>query len=143
MKEVAHPKFYWFDSGVLHAATGGFDQPLPAAWDGVLFEHFVLHELRSYLHYAGVKGSLGYWRTPNGMEVDFVWWHGKNTVVIDAKHGQRYRKEYRKGIDAFRAARAARGYIVYGGSQELVVDDIPVLPLESFVGRLHAGEIIG
>src|SRR5262249_40592740 len=32
VKEVAHPKFYWFDSGVLQAAAGAFDQPRPADW---------------------------------------------------------------------------------------------------------------
>ena len=143
VKEVAHPKLYWFDSGVLHAAAGGFDQPLPANWDGVLFEHLVLHELRSYLDYAGVKGSLGYWATPNGNEVDFVWWHGNNVVDIEAKHGARYRSDYKKGIDAFCAGRPARSFIVYGGTQELLVDGTRVLPFERFVRCLHGGEIVG
>jgi uncharacterized protein len=59
VKEVALPKFYWFDPGVLHAAAGGFDQPLPADWQGTLLEHLVLHEMRCRIQYAGVKGSLG------------------------------------------------------------------------------------
>jgi predicted AAA+ superfamily ATPase len=143
VKEVALPKFYWFDAGVLHAAAGGFDQPLPADWDGVLLEHLVLHELQSYLHYAGVKGSLGYWATPSGSEVDFVWWHGRRVVAIEVKHGRSYRREYKKGIDAFLAGRAARSYIVYGGNQELEVDVTRVLPVEIFLRQLHAGEILG
>lgn len=143
VKEVALPKFYWFDPGVLHTAAGGFDQPLPADWEGVLFEHFVLHEIQSYLHYAGAKGSLGYWATPNGSEVDFVWRHGTNLVAIEAKHGRRYRREHKKGIDAFLAGRAARSYIVYGGTKELEVEGTRVLPLKTFLRRLHAGEIVG
>ena len=143
IKEVALPKFYWFDSGVLHAAAGGFDQPLPADWDGVLMEHLVLHELQSYLHYRGVKGSLGYWRTPSGSEVDFVWWQGKKVVAIEVKHGRRYRREYKKGIDAFLSGAPARCFIVYRGSQELNVEGTRVLPLESFLRHLHAGEILG
>jgi predicted AAA+ superfamily ATPase len=143
VKEVALPKFYWFDSGVLHAAAGGFDQPLPADWEGVLFEHLVLHEVQSDLHYANVKGSLAYWGTPTGSEVDFVWWHGKKVVAIEVKHDRRYRREYKKGIDAFLAKVPARSYVVYRGSQELDVEGTRVLPLESFLRRLHAGEIIG
>ncbi len=73
VKETALPKLFWFDPGVLHAASGGFDQPLPADRLGVLLEHLVLHELRSRMHYAEVRGSLGYWATPGGNEVDFVW----------------------------------------------------------------------
>jgi len=143
VKEVALPKFYWFDAGVLHAAAGGFDQPLPADWDGVLLEHLVLHEIQSYLHYAGVKGSLAYWATPSGSEVDFVWWHGTRVVAIEVKHGRRYRREYKKGIDAFLAGGPARSYIVYRGHQELDVDGTRVLPVEHFLRRLHAGEIVG
>jgi predicted AAA+ superfamily ATPase len=143
VKEVTLPKFYWFDAGVLHAAAGGFDQPLPADWEGVLLEHLVLHEVLSYLHYAGVKGSLGYWATPSGSEVDFVWWRGRDVVAIEAKHGRTYRRDFAKGLEALGRAHAARRYIVYGGTQELQVDGTRVLPLGAFLRRLHAGEIIG
>jgi uncharacterized protein len=143
VKEVALPKFYWFDAGVLHAAAGGFDQPLPADWDGVLLEHFVLLELQSYLHYHAIKGSLGYWATPSGSEVDFVWWRGQEIVAIEVKHGRNYRRDYKKGIDAFLAGRRARTCIVYRGVHELDVEGTRVLPLDTFLRRLHAGEIVG
>jgi len=143
MKEVALPKFYWFDPGVLHAAAGGFDQPLPGDWDGVLLEHLVHHELRSRIHYANVKGSLGYWKTPSGSEVDFVWWHGRNVVLIEVKNGRDYRREYRKGIEAFLGGGTkAKSYIVYRGELELNVDGTRVLPIEKFLQRLHKGEIL-
>jgi uncharacterized protein len=143
VKEVALPKFYWFDSGVLHAAAGGFDQPLPADWDGVLMEHFVLHELQSYLHYAGVRGTLGYWATPSGSEVDFVWWRGSEVVAIEVKHARGYRRGYRKGLEAFLGGHRARSFIVYRGTQELDVEGTRVLPLERFLRQLYAGEIVG
>jgi predicted AAA+ superfamily ATPase len=143
VKEVALPKFYWFDPGVLHAAAGGFDQPLPSDWDGVLLEHLVLHELRSRMHYAGVKGSLGYWRTPSGSEVDFVWWHGRDVVAIEVKHAREFRREFRKGLEAFVTGVPAKSYVVYQGERELEVDGTRVVPLEQFLRRLHAGEIIG
>lgn len=144
VKERALPKFYWFDAGVLHAAAGGFDQPLPAGWEGVLVEHLVLHEIRSYMHYHGVKGSLGYWATPSGSEVDFVWWYGHEIVAIEVKSGRRYRREFTSGIHALLAGGAeARSYIVYRGDAELEVEGTRVLPLDVFLRRLHAGEILG
>jgi len=64
-------------------------------------------------------------------------------VAIEVKHGRSYRREYKKGIDALLAATKARSYIVYRGAQELAVEGTCVLPLESFLRRLHAGEIVG
>lgn len=145
VKEVAQPKFYWFDAGVLHAAARGFEQPMPADWEGVLLEHFVLHELRAYLHYHGVRGSLGYWATPSGGEVDFVWWYGKEQVAIEVKASRRYRSEFTAGIRSFEAGMSGRirSYVVYRGDRELDVDGTRVLPVEAFLRRLHAGEIVG
>ncbi len=145
VKEVAQPKFYWFDPGVLHAAAGGFDQPLPADWEGVLLEHFVLHEIRAFLGYSSARGSLGYWATPSGGEVDFVWWRGAESVAIEVKASRRFRREFRSGIRSFSDSMKGkvRSYIVYRGDEELEVDGTRVLPLEEFVRRLHGGEILG
>jgi predicted AAA+ superfamily ATPase len=142
IKEVALSKFYWFDPGVLHAAAGGFDQPMPADWSGVLFEHLILHELRSYIHYARVKGSLGYWATPSGAEVDFVWRFGDRIVAIEVKHGRKFRREYCKGLASLLASTRAETYVVYLGAHELDVEGTRVLPAEVFLRRLHAGEIL-
>lgn len=144
VKEVAQPKFYWFDSGVLHAAAGGFDQPLPADWSGVLMEHLVHHELRAFLHYHGTKGSLGYWATPGGGEVDFVWWYGPKAVAIEVKSSSRYRPEFTSGLRSFESGFKGRvkNYIVYRGSAELDIEGTRVLPLEQFLRRLHAGQIL-
>ena len=143
VKEVGLPRFYWFDAGVLNAAAGGFDQPLPADWQGALLAHLVFHEIRSHLHYAGVRGSLAYWRTPSGSEVDFVWWHGSTRVAIEVKHGRQYRPEYRKGLAALLGSMKAASYIVYLGDRALDVDGTRVLPIDTFLRRLHAGEILG
>ncbi|MBI2896785.1 MAG: ATP-binding protein [Deltaproteobacteria bacterium] len=143
IKEVALPKFYWFDCGVLNAAAGAFDQPLPRDWDGVLLEHLLLHELRSYIHHAGVKGSLGYWATPSGTEVDFVWWRGTRFVAIEAKHGTKVRPEHRKGIASLLSTTRADSYIVYRGQRELDIEGTRVLPVESFLRRLYSGDVIG
>lgn len=145
VKEVAQPKFYWFDAGVLHAAAGGFDQPLPADWDGVLLEHLILHELRAYMHYHNTKGSLGYWATPSGGEVDFVWWQGSMMTAIEVKSSRRFRREYRAGIRSLEAGfkGKVRSWIVYRGDEELEVDGTRVLPVEAFLEHLHSGKLLG
>lgn len=144
VKETALPKLYWFDTGVLNAASRAFDQPHPADWNGILLEHLVLHEIRAYLHYRGIKGSLGYWATHGGSEVDFVWWRGNTMVAIEVKSSKRFRREFTAGIRALRdSLSGVKSYVVYQGDEELLVDDVHVLPVESFLRRLHAGDVLG
>jgi hypothetical protein len=72
-----------------------------------------------------------------------VWWHGSKCVAIEVKHGHRYRPEYRKGLASLLSSTKAESYIVYLGDRELAVDGTRVLPVETFLRRLHAGEILG
>lgn len=144
VKEVALPKFYWFDCGVLHAAAGGFRQPLPADWNGILFEHWIHHEIQSFLHYARSRGDLGYWRTPSGSEVDFVWWYGKTMVAVEVKASRRFKPEFLSGIRSLGEGQKLRSsWVVYLGDRELKEAHTWVLPAHSFLRKLHAGDVLG
>ncbi len=143
VKEVAAPKLYWFDSGVLHAAAGGFQQPLPSEWDDVLLEHWIHHEIRAFMDYSGVRGSLCYWRTPTGSEIDFLWWFGSRAVAIEVKASTRHRAEFTKGIESFREGhRLHSSWVVYLGEKTLRVGETTVLPVMEFLRRLHEGDVI-
>lgn len=143
-KEVALPKFYWFDSGVLNAASGAFKQPSPAHWKGILFEHWIHHEIKSYMDLTSTKGSLGYWGTPSGSEIDFLWWYGSKIVGIEVKHSKTFKKEFLKGLLSFSEnQKLHRSFIVYQGERELLVDGVQVLPVMTFLERLHSGNILG
>ena len=144
IKEVSKPKFYWFDPGVLNVAAGAFDQPMPKDWHGVLLEHWIHHELQAYLDYGLIKGSLGYWRTPSGSEVDFIWWYGDKTIGIEVKSSKKFRKEYLKGLKSLKESMSLHGaYLVYPGSEELLIDDIRIMPVMDFLRQLHEGRILG
>lgn len=142
VKEVALPKFYWFDPGVLRAVAGGFDTSLPADFEGTVLEHLVLQEIRSHMHYAGVKGTLGYWGTPGGTEVDFVHSTGRRTVGIEVKHSSKWRGEFLKGLKSLGTARKIESWCVYRGDEELLVDGTRVVPVETFLRLLHAGQVL-
>lgn len=47
VKEVAHPKFYLFDTGVVRALSRRLREPLDSAERGALLETLVFHELRA------------------------------------------------------------------------------------------------
>ena len=95
------------------------------------------------MHYANVKGTLGYWATPSGTEVDFVYSHGTRTVGIEVKHARVWRNEFRKGLKALCEDRDAQTWVVYRGEEEMRVDGTRVMPVAAFLRCLHAGQVLG
>ena len=57
VKEVASPKFYFFDPGVARALAGRVREPVEAAERGFLLETLVLHELRAAQAYRNLGGT--------------------------------------------------------------------------------------
>ena len=140
-KETTKPKFYLFDSGVLNALAHGFTQPLSKDFDGILFEHVIFNELSSYIYYNNIKGELGFWNNDGKSEIDFVWWYGDKIIGIEVKLSKKFKKEFLKGFKSFPKNLHSK-YIVYTGDEELLIDDVRVLPFEIFVKRLYNDKII-
>jgi uncharacterized protein len=143
VKEVVAPKFYWFDCGVLNATAGAFKQPMPSDWEGILFEHWVYHELLSFYTHLKVKGSLGFWKTPSGSEIDFLWWYGKDVVAIEVKLASKFNPDFLKGINSFQKNKSLKSsWVVYLGDEELKVGHTHILPVKKFLQRLYQGKVI-
>lgn len=143
VKEVAHPKFYFFDCGVARVLSGRVRERLEGAERGPLLETLVCHELRAHMNIANTGGQIAYWRTPSQSEVDFVWSRGSRRVGIEVKAAVRWRSGdagHLKGLLDSKAIHA--GYGVYLGSAVLKDGPVTVLPLKSFMERLSEGEII-
>ena len=118
--------------------------PVTAEQRGPLLETFLFHELRAYMHYHSSGGSLAYWRTPAGNEVDFIWSdaNGK-TVAIEVKASRRRRREFRAGLDALGETLTVRKIGVYLGDERLTDEGLEVLPLSLFLTQLYQGAVIG
>lgn len=145
IKQVAHPKFYLFDSGVARQLTGQSHLSLGAEERGFLFETYLLHELRAWLHYHDRDDPLAYWKTYDGQEVDFVIETDKGLVAIEAKSADRWDPRWNRGLCALRerhpgGLRAAYG--VFAGERAMQFDDVLVLPWRQFLRRLWQGELL-
>ncbi len=143
VKEVAHAKFYFFDPGAVRALTGRLREPVADAERGSLLETYVLHELRAWMNRSGCGGSLAYWRTPSGSEVDFVWTRAAKVVGIEVKSSKRWRR----GDGAVLAAlhedgKIRRALAVYLGRERLRDGPVHVLPLAQFLGQLYEGKAL-
>ncbi len=69
---VAHPKFYFFDVGVVNAINQNLDSDLNPRIRGHLFEQLLVletHRLKTYRYY---ESNLYFWRTSNHAEVDLL-----------------------------------------------------------------------
>ena len=146
VKQVAHPKFYLFDTGVARQLGGTAHLRLHPEERGALFETLLLHELRAYLHYAELEYPVAYWQQHGGAEVDFVIETRDGIVAIEAKSGDRWDSRFGAGIRSFReklGKGGAKAFGVYAGSRALLMDDIRVLPWKTFLEELWAGRIVG
>ena len=68
--QIKHPKFYFFDNGVLNGIERNFDPRGPRR--GVLCETIVLNQLMAIATLKKKTVDISYYRTRAGTEVDFI-----------------------------------------------------------------------
>jgi predicted AAA+ superfamily ATPase len=143
VKEVAHSKFFFFDTGVVRALLQRLRDSIGSDERGHLLETLVLHELRAAMSIQNLGGSLSYWRTPSGSEVDFVWSRGRASVGIEVKAATTWRREFGHALAEMKSERVVRrAFGVYLGREPLVAKGVTVLPLAEFARRLNSGDVL-
>ncbi|HSW37944.1 MAG TPA: DUF4143 domain-containing protein [Acidobacteriota bacterium] len=143
VRERAHPKFYFFDPGVVRALSGRLREPLDSAEKGRLFETWILHELRAWISSSLTGGEISYWRTAGDVEVDFIWQRGDKAIAFEVKSAGEWRPAYSNSIKNLSASAAIdAAYGIYDGERELSDGFIRVMPVKKFLGELWAGNII-
>lgn len=144
VKEVSHPKFYFFDTGVVRAIQGRLrDAPTPEE-RGHLLETYLFHELAAHVAYTNIGGEWSYWRTVDGVEVDFLWRRGERTVAIECKSTDTWRARDDAGLLSLSSSKVSpmSCHGVYLGAQRLRREWGVVHPLVDFLAELHAGRVL-
>lgn len=137
---AAHPKFYFFDTGVFRALrpTGPLDRP--AEVDGAALEGLVAQHLRAWIAYSGSPLDLSYWRTRTGIEVDFVVYGNTDFFALEVKNTDRVRPHDLRGLRAFMGEYPeCRPMLLYRGTEKLEIGGIPCWPVDEFLGQLRPG----
>jgi uncharacterized protein len=143
VREAVRPKFYFFDPGVARTLANRGRESLTDLEKGPLLETYVLHELRAAMAYLNLGGEISYWRTPAGVEVDFIWGRGDIAVGIEVKASTQWRREYSSALlDTLEQKVITSGYGVYLGRNAMNFRQLQVLPLQDFLKRLWAGEVL-
>lgn len=151
VREAARPKFYWFDPGVARAAAGLLRDPVDRLWQGGALETLIFHELRIYNEVSRKHRPLSHYRTPAGVEVDFVIETARRrpgspsrVVAIEVKRAERWDRMWDKPMRALAATsdiKVERMIAVYCGPRAYRFDEIQVLPMGDFIKALYAGEV--
>ncbi len=127
---VTHPKFYFFDVGIFRTLRpmGPLDSPEEA--EGPSLETLCFQELKAINDYYNFQYELYYWRTNNGVEVDFILYGSKGIIAFEIKRSSRLTKKDLKGLKAFKINfPEARLYLLYGGKREEFEGEINILPV--------------
>lgn len=137
---AAHPKFFWFDTGVFRSArpVGALDRAEEIA--GAALEGLVAQHLRAWTAYTAGNYALYFWRTKSGSEVDFVVYGRDGFWALEVKNARRVHPADLRSLSSFRADYPqASVALLYRGTERLVIDDILCLPVEEYLRELRPG----
>jgi len=135
---AAHPKFYMFDAGMFRAnrPVGPLDSS--AEIDGAALEGLVAQHLRAWCEYTAGGHRLYYWQTRSRVEVDFVVYGEKQFHAIEVKNCAQVRQEHLASLKSFGQDYPEAGrWLLYRGSQRLLVDGVMCVPVEQFLVGLR------
>lgn len=134
---AVHPKFFYFDTGVFRSIRpmGFLDSPEEA--EGAALETLFLQEVCAINDYFNFKYDIYYWRTGNGMEIDFILYGTNGLMAIEIKRSERVLKKDLKSLKTFKLDfPQARLYILYGGKIEEFEDGVHIMPITNALKSL-------
>lgn len=135
------PKFYFFDLGIVNFLLKRGNIEPGSEIFGKAFEHFIYLEILAYSHYARLHYPLAFWRTSSQIEVDFIL--GDHEVAIEVKGTKLANEQHLRGLKAFREEYKVRKSILVSlDSAPRLTKDVHVLPWQTFLEQLWAGDII-
>ncbi len=142
VKEVAQPKQYFFDPGVVRALLSKLNDPLDEG-SGYLFETFILNEIRSAFGYQGETIEIEYWGVHNSGEVDFILSVGSKKIALEVKYSAKYKKEWSKSCaELLEKKKVNAAFGVYLGADSVKDRGVHFFPLVKFLKKLHKMELV-
>lgn len=135
-KLIQHPKYYFFDTGVLNALLGNFE----ASEDrkGLLFEHLFFNQLLAILNHQDKEYRISSYRTKHNAEIDFILEVGKKTWAIEVKASKNIGVSDLRGFKSFSNfySNSHQKVIVYLGNLLKKIDNVCIYPWQEFLKEL-------
>jgi predicted AAA+ superfamily ATPase len=136
----AHPKLYFFDTGVFRSLRPHGPLDRPEEIDGAALEGLVAQHLRAWIAYGGDEEELFYWRTRSGVEVDFVIYGATGLTAIEVKNSAKIRPQDLRGLHSFQEDYPkSQCLFLYRGRERRKIRGVLCVPCAQFLQRLHPG----
>lgn len=137
---IKHPKFYFFDGGVLRALKKTLTVELqPRTYDyGRAFEHFVILEMMRFVSYRQLDYTFSFYGSSNRAEVDLiVETPQKKVYAIEIKSSDQPPAESLSGLKSFREiCPQAVLYCVSQSPRRRKVGDVTILPWQEIFDEI-------
>lgn len=130
---IQHPKFYFFDTGVLNALLGNFI--CSEDRKGLLFEHLFFNQLVASAAAQDKEIRTSTYRTGHGAEVDFIVEFDNKVWAIELKASERLDSLETRGFKSFQEfyGKNHQPVVGYWGNAEKKSDDILMLPWQTLL----------
>jgi predicted AAA+ superfamily ATPase len=125
---VQHPRFYFFDPGVLNGLLGNFH--LSADRTGSLFEHLICSQILSSAAALDQNIKLSAYRTEHGAEVDFILEMNRQTIAIETKASRNIGVSDLRGFGSFADyfGKPHRAIVLYLGTERRKIGAVDIFP---------------
>lgn len=125
---IQHPKFYFFDIGVLNGLQGNFE--VSSDRIGRLFEHLVFNQIIHEASARDVDIRVSAYRTEHGAEVDFIVERADEVYAIEVKASKVIGSTGYQGFQSFREyyGKRFRSLVLYLGDVKRHVKETEIWP---------------
>ncbi len=125
---IQHPKYYFFDVGVLNGCLGNFE--VSADRKGLLFEHLCLQMIIAELKAQDLDCRVSTYRTEAGAEVDFIVECQNKVFAIEVKATRTIGNHDLRGLKSFSEffGKKHQSLVFYLGDHELEIDKTRIIP---------------
>ncbi len=137
VKEIYHPKFYFFDTGVVRTISGKLRDSLDSEEKGRLFETLVINELKALNSYKKLGAEFYYWKTSDGAEVDLIMKAGKKIFGFEIKSTDSWKSKYSRNLNQMVENKiVTKAFGIYTGVHSLKDDSVTVVPYKELVNTI-------
>jgi predicted AAA+ superfamily ATPase len=140
---TSQPKFYLFDVGLATNLSKNHFETIEGSQAGKALENYILQEIIAYNSMKELDYKINYWRTKNGLEVDFLI---NEKIAIEVKVSENIHPTYLNGLKALNEElKIDKSIIVCMEPKERLVKSnncqIKIMPIELFLKELWKGSI--
>lgn len=134
---AAHPKFYFFDTGVYRTLRPKGPLDMPEQIEGIALETLLFQELLAVNDALGLGYTISYWRTAGNAEVDFVLYGDRGIRAFEIKRTGKVVSSMTRALSLFlKDYPMAKAYFVYGGKRTMREGAINIISIQDALKTL-------